>query len=194
MYGKMTAYIQERISISHEELDSNLSYFQLQTFAKGDYLLKTNQYCRFIGFLNEGLIVSTIADGAGVEKASDFIYPGCFFTYTEGLNTDIPSHKNIVALEDCEVLMMSKADLPVILNNHPKFEGLLNLMLAEEIKKLMLNEQSFKNVSLEQRYLNLEKQYPNAFQKIPLKYLADYLGIEAPSLSRLRKRIAKARN
>jgi CRP/FNR family transcriptional regulator, anaerobic regulatory protein len=194
MYGKMTAYIQERISISHEELDSNLSYFQLQTFAKGDYLLKTNQYCRFIGFLNEGLIVSTIADGAGVEKASDFIYPGCFFTYTEGLNTDIPSHKNIVALEDCEVLMMRKADLPVILNNLPKFEGLLNLMLAEEIKKLMLNEQSFKTISLEQRYLNLEKQYPNAFQKIPLKYLADYLGIEAPSLSRLRKRIAKARN
>jgi len=66
--------------------------------------------------------------------------------------------------------------------------------LAEEIKKLMLNEQSFKTISLEQRYLNLEKQYPNAFQKIPLKYLADYLGIEAPSLSRLRKRIAKARN
>jgi CRP-like cAMP-binding protein len=156
--------------------------------------LKTGQYCRFIGFLNEGLIISTIADSAGVEKASDFIYPGCFFTYTEGLNSNIPSHKNIVAMEDCEVLMMRKEDLPVILNEHPKFEGLLNLMLAEEIKKLMLNEQAIKTISLEQRYLNLEKQYPNAFQKIPLKYLADYLGIEAPSLSRLRKRITKIRN
>lgn len=194
MYDKITAYIRERISISYEDLYSNLRYFQLQTFAKGDYLLKTNQYCRFIGFLNEGLIVSTITDSTGAEKASDFIYPGCFFTYTEGLNSNIPSHKNIVAMEDCEVLMMRKEDLPVILKEHPKFEGLLNLMLAEEIKKLMLNEQAIKTISLEQRYLNLEKQYPNAFQKIPLKYLADYLGIEAPSLSRLRKRITKIRN
>ena len=59
----------------------------------------------------------------------------------------------------------------------------------------MLNEQASKTMSSEERYLNIEQQYLNTFQKIPMKYLADYLGIEAPSLSRLRKRFAgKVRN
>jgi len=194
MFDKITGYIRERIAISNEELSSSLTYLEPKTFAKGEHMLKIGQYCRFIGFLNEGLIVTTIVDSAGVEKASGFIYPGCFFTYTEGLNSNIPSHKNILALEDCEVLMMRKTDLTVIFKENPKFEGLLNLMLAEEIKKLMLNDQAVKTTSLDERYLNLENQYPNAFQKIPQKYLADYLGIEAPSLSRLRKRLTKSRN
>jgi CRP-like cAMP-binding protein len=186
----MTEYIRERITISDEELKSSFGYLEPKTFAKGEYLLHIGQYCRFVGFLNKGLIITTITDQAGNTKASNFIYEGCYFTYTEALHLNVPSHKNFIALEDCEALILSKKDLAALFKEIPKYEVLLNIILAEEIRRLMLNEQASKTMSLEERYLNIEQQYPNAFQKIPMKYLADYLGIEAPSLSRLRKRLA----
>jgi CRP/FNR family transcriptional regulator, anaerobic regulatory protein len=190
MYSKIIDFINARIIISEEELDRSFSYSQPKKIVKGEYLLRIGEYCRFIGFLNKGLIITTIIDNAGNEKASNFIYEGCFFTYTEGLASNTPSHKNFIALEDCETIMLSKENLALIFKENSKFETLLNQMLAEEVRDLLLNEQASKTVSLDERYLNLEKQYPNAFQRIPLKYLADYLGIEAPSLSRLRKRLA----
>ena len=190
MYDKVIQFIKSRISISQEELEKTFVYSEPNFFRKGEYLLRIGQYCRFIGFLNKGLIMTTIIDNTGKEKASNFIYEGCFFTYTEGLASDIPSHKNFIALEDAETLLLSKSDLTKIFIETPKFQLLLNQMLAEEVRDLLLNEYSAKTLSLSERYFNLEKTYPNAFQRIPLKYLADYLGIEAPSLSRLRKKLA----
>ena len=190
MYSKIIEFIKARIIISQDELEKSFSYSQPKTFVKGEYLLRIGEYCRFIGFLNKGLIITTIIDNAGKEKASNFIYEGCFFTYTEGLASNTPSHKNFIALEECETIMLSKENLAVIFKENPKFETLLNQMLAEEVRNLLLNEHASKTLSLDERYLNLQKQYPIAFQRIPLKYLADYLGIEAPSLSRLRKRLA----
>jgi len=190
MYKKIIEYIQSRIIISQHELEKSFSYAVPTTFAKGEYLLHIGEYCRFIGFLNKGLLIATITDSEGNEKASNFIYEGCFFTYTEGLASNSPSHKNLIALEECETLMLSKEDLAVIFKENPKFETLLNQMLAEEVRNLLFNEQASKTTNLKERYLNLEHQYPNAFQRIPLKYLADYLGVEPPSLSRLRRRLA----
>ena len=194
MYSKVIDYIQSRIMIGQEELERCFVHSQPKTFAKGTRLLNAGEYCRFIGFLNKGLIVTTILDKYGNEKASNFIYEGCFFTYTEGLASNTPSHKCFIALEHCETIMLSKDKLAIIFKENPKFETLLNQMLAEEVRNLLFNEHANKTLSLEDRYLNLENQYPNPFQRIPLKYLADYLGIEPPSLSRLRKRLATKRN
>jgi CRP-like cAMP-binding protein len=190
MYDKVIQFIKSRISISQEELERTFVYSQLKDFRKGEYLLRIGQNCRFIGFLNKGLIMTSIIDNTGKEKATGFIYEGCFFTYTEGLASDTPSHKNFKALEDSETILLSKDDLAKIFKENPKFETLLNQMLAEEVRNLLMNEHTNKTLSLEERYLNLEKLYPDAFQRIPLKYLADCLSIEAPSLSRLRKRLA----
>ena len=42
----------------------------------------------------------------------------------------------------------------------------------------------------EEKYMLLMKDQPQLFQRIPLHYIAAYLGIEPESLSRLRKRIS----
>jgi hypothetical protein len=42
----------------------------------------------------------------------------------------------------------------------------------------------------EERYLNLLNKHPHIFQRIPLQYIASFLDIEPPSLSRLRKRLS----
>jgi CRP/FNR family transcriptional regulator, anaerobic regulatory protein len=190
MYYQVINYIQQRINISSEEIEESLKFSEFKKFVKGDHILKAGEYCRFIGFLNKGLIVYTIVDHNGTEKASEFKYEGCFFTFTEGLIENNPSHKNIIALEDCETLLLNKDNLALIFKANPKFETLFSHILAEELKIVLLNDQDNKTLSVKDRYLAMEKTYPMALQRIPIKYIADYLGIEAPSLSRLRRKLA----
>jgi len=190
MYSQVINYIKQRIEISREEIEEALRYSDFKKYAKGDYILRAGEYCRFIGFLNKGFIVATFADETGNEKASEFKHEGCFFTYTEGLTNDNPSHKNFIAIEDCEALVLNKKDLLLIFKTNPKFETLFSLILAEELRLVLLNEQNRKTQSVEDRYLGLENSIPGALQRIPIKYIAGYLGIEAPSLSRLRRRLA----
>lgn len=193
MYSQVIDYIKQRIQISDAEIGEGLKYSEFRSFSKGDYILRSGEYCKFIGFLNKGLIVTTVVDDNGKERAHEFKHEGCFFTYTEGLMNNTRSHKNFIALEHCEALMLNKEQLPLIFKENPKFEKLFSLVLAEELRIVLLNEQNSKTQTVEKRYLDLEKTYPNALQRIPVKYLAGYLGIEAPSLSRLRSRLAGKR-
>lgn len=190
MYSQIINYIKQRIEISREEIEESLQYSDFKKFGKGDYILRAGEHCRFIGFLNKGFIVTTFVDVTGNEIASEFKHEGCFFTYTEGLTNNNPSHKNFIAIEDCEALILRKEYLPIIFKANPKFETLFSQILAEELKNVLLNEQNRKTMSVEEIYLALENTFPRALQRIPIKYIAGYLGIEAPGLSRLRRRLA----
>ncbi len=190
MYSQVIDYIKKRVEISREEIGESLKYSEFKQYSKGDYILRVGEYCRFIGFLNKGFIVTTFLDDSGNEKVAEFKHEGCFFTYTEGLVGNSPSHKNFIAIEDCEALMLKKEHLPLIFTANPKFETLFSQILAEELRIVLLAEQNNKTLSVEERYLALENTFPQALQRIPVKYIAGYLGIEAPSLSRLRRRLA----
>ena len=134
MYSQIIEYIKQRIEIPDTEIKDSLQYSEFKKFAKGDHILRAGEYCRFIGFLNKGFIVTTFVDETGNEKASEFKHEGCFFTYTEGLANNSPSHKNFIAIEDCETLMLKKEYLPLIFKANPKFETLFSLILAEELR------------------------------------------------------------
>ncbi len=190
MYSQVITYIKQRIEISESEIEEGLQYCDFRKFNKGDYILRSGEYCRFIGFLNKGLIVTTVTDRNGNEKAHEFKHENCFFTYTEGIINNIRSHKDFIALEDSEALLLDKEHLSVLFKTNPKFEKLFTVILTEELRIVLLNEQNSKMQSIEERYLDLERIFPNALQRIPVKYIAGYLGIEAPSLSRLRRRLA----
>jgi CRP/FNR family transcriptional regulator, anaerobic regulatory protein len=189
MYEKVKETILSKVKIAEADLEKAFEYSTLCNYKKGDHVLRAGDYCRFIGFLDGGLIVTTV-NIDGKEIACNFIYEGCFFTYTEGISLHTPSHKSFLALEDCEILMIRKEDLPHIFALNPKFETLFSQLLAEELRNLLLSEQQSRTQPLEARYLNFLDTVPDAFNRIPLKHIAGYLGIEPQSLSRLRKRLA----
>src|SRR5688572_519619 len=171
MYSQITSYIRQRIEIQDYELEEALRYATFKRFEKGQYILRIGEYCRFIGFINKGLMVTTTIDDTGKETAFDFKRENCFFTYTEGLMNNNPSHKNFIAIEDCETLILSRENLEYLLKQNSKFETLFSKILAEDLKEVLFHQQSMKEESIEHRYLSLEKKYPGAFQRIPVKYI-----------------------
>lgn len=189
MYSKVKEYIHKRIQIPDVDLERTFQYIEVKHFKKGDYVLRIGDYCRFFGFINSGLVVGIIIND-GKEIASNFVFENCFLTYTEGISINVPSHKHFIALEDCEMLMLEKEKLPLIFAINQRFETLFTQILTEELTRLLVADHNNRTLLAEERYLHFINNCPQAFNRIPLKYIATYLGIEPPSLSRLRKKLA----
>ena len=58
---------------SESELEESFKYSFPKTFNKGEYLLRIGEYCSFVGFVNKGLIVTTIIDNTGNEKDNQIL-------------------------------------------------------------------------------------------------------------------------
>lgn len=192
MHQPIFDFIKSKVAITDEALTEALTYVRFVHYPKGDHLLRIGQYCRYVAFLNKGLIMNTFLSQEGKEVICTFFLENEFFTYVESLNNNIPSHKNFIAVEDCQVAMIEKTDLPKIFAIHPGFETLFNNMILEGFQKMLLYEEVKRTQTAEERYRHIQTNYPQLLEKAPLKYIAGYLGVEPPSLSRLRKRLTKS--
>jgi hypothetical protein len=70
------------------------------------------------------------------------------------------------------------------------FERNGRLIAEEVLRQQQRRIESFQFDSAEQRYLDFIKEHPELFNRVSLTHLSSFLGIERPSLSRIRKRIA----
>ncbi|TDX00614.1 Crp/Fnr family transcriptional regulator [Dinghuibacter silviterrae] len=191
MYSLVTEYIRQRIFVPEEALQEAFTYCTLRHFRKGDYVLREGEYCRFIGFLNAGLIVSTFVGGNGKDVVCNFFFEDQFFTHVESLNHPHSSTRSFIAVENCDALMLDKEDLSKIFAIHPAFETLFNRLILEDLQRMLVYEQEKRTQTVEERYLYIQKIRPDLLERAPLKIIAGYLGVEPPSLSRLRKRLVK---
>lgn len=190
MLEKLKKFISSKIEISDEEISQIQPFIVVKKYSKNEFIIKEGEFCPFIGFLNSGLIRSYMHND-GKELTNQFIFENCFFTYLEGLLQPIASHKNFVALENCEALILKKDDLPKILEQNPKFESIFRQLLFDESMFQIKANEAERKETPSQRYLQFLQQFPTANNRIPIKYIASFLGIEPQSLSRIRKRLSQ---
>jgi CRP-like cAMP-binding protein len=102
-----------------------------------------------------------------------------------------PSNHFIDALEDTEILQISKPNLDKLFEQVPKFERFYRILFQNAL--IAQHERINQNLSFtaEQRYLHFIKKYPEVEQRISQKHVATFLGITPEFLSMLRKKIAK---
>ena len=100
-----------------------------------------------------------------------------------------PSKTTIQALEDSEIFVIDYSSMRKLYTKSSKFEQMGRLI--GEYYILMLHNQlsSFLLDSPEERYVKLVEDFPDLLNRVPLQYIASYIGVTPVSLSRIRKRI-----
>lgn len=181
------------IQLSEDEFEMVLSCFWRECVAKRFLYLKENQVCSKIGYLSKGCTRSFTIDSKGGEHILHFSFEDWFLGDLESLYTGSASTINIQALEDCEILCISKKDMDRLESELPKFKQwhLDKQRKSHHASIKRLSE--VKSLTVEERYINLIEKHPHIFQRVPLQYIASYLDIEPQSLSRLRKRLFDAK-
>ena len=94
----------------------------------------------------------------------------------------------VEAMEDAELFFINKKQLDALYERRPDYRQFGQKFAEEALVLLMRRNLEFQTLSPEQRYRRLLEQ-PEFMQKIPLKYLASWLGITDTSLSRIRRKL-----
>jgi CRP-like cAMP-binding protein len=97
----------------------------------------------------------------------------------------------IQGLEDSELLLLSRCNFLRVCEELPKYKAFHDEKVQRNHFATLKRLSIAKLGTPEEKYLLLEKEQPQLFQRIPLHYIASYLGIEPESLSRLRKRLTE---
>jgi CRP/FNR family transcriptional regulator len=159
-----------------------------QLLAK-EHFLTEGKTCQEIGFVNRGSF-RTYYLSDDKEINTRFVFENDFVVDYDSFLEAKPSKYFIEALEDSEIVTF---DLQALLNAYHQshnWERFGRLMAEQSYKLTTKRVESFLFLDGEQRYLDLLKNEPQIFNRIPLYHIASYLGMERESLSRLRKKIA----
>ncbi len=155
--------------------------------AKNELLLQNGQVCRYLYFIEKGALRG-FYNADGKEVTHWFGFENDFVTSFHSFITQQPAVENIQLTEHSILWAISKPDLESLLNTHHETERLLRI--AYEKYYIRLEERfigtQFKSAA--ERYENLLQQNSHILERMPLGYIASYLGITQETLSRIRSR------
>lgn len=158
------------------------------TILKGDFFLTEGGYCRNIALITKGAFYSYYLK-EGNEIIEDFCFEGCFLAdYPAFINTAV-SHKNFRALEDSQLLIITKEELEKLYQSNPDYER-AGRLIAEYLFtswESKLRDTIF--LSPTERYKKLLNTRPNILQRAPQYHIAAYLNITPQYLSQIRRKI-----
>ena len=187
---KFITLFRDTFGMNENELELLLSFFELKKISKKEFYLRPGKVCRHKAYVNKGCLRNYVIDEHGHERV-------LFFPIEDWWVADIDSHYSgepatnfIQAIEDCELLEISKENFQLLENKIPKLSQWYSLKMTRRATTINRRMEELKTMSPRERYLDLLNKRPDIFQRIPLQYIASYLNIEPQSLSRLRKQIS----
>ena len=164
-------------------VSDNINSISLQ---KGDFFIEQGKLCRNSGFILDGVIRYFSYD----EKGND---PTCYFGYETFYITDPFTFKkqelseiNLQAVTPCEIAVISFDSHQKLQHIFPRWNDICNQLLLE-VSMDFANQKGLLAMNAAERYDYFTEKYPTVVRRVPLQYVASYLGIAQPSLSRIRK-------
>lgn len=152
---------------------------------KKEQLQASGKTCKTIYFLNKGLArIYYLKDGTDITDS--FILENNIIVRVESLFQNQPSRKAIEVLENAEIVSIDADRLFQLYNENPEIERLFRKIFEQSHVDTINRIESLQFYSAEERYRNLLNEHSEIIKRVPLKYVASFLGITQVSLSRIR--------
>ncbi|SEJ09559.1 cAMP-binding domain of CRP or a regulatory subunit of cAMP-dependent protein kinases [Cyclobacterium xiamenense] len=155
-----------------------------QRHAKNEIVQGIGSRCRTVYLVKTGgARIFYYKDGNDITE--HFAFENELIVRAESLFTGNPTSKGIQAIDDTTLLAIDSEKLFQLYDQHHDLERLFRLIFEREYVHTVKRLESLQFKSARERYLEL-LETTDFVQKIPLKYIASYLGITQVSLSRIR--------
>lgn len=191
-YEKLKQLVKTISLITEDDWQYFEPLLSVKQFAKNDYFLESGQIEKQIGFINKGSFKWYYINNKGDKVNFHFFLGNEFIVEYGSFLSQQTSEQYIQAMENSELILLPPYDkiLEIYSKSHRwsefgrKIAEKVYLETADRVKDFLYRD-------AEERYTRLIKHRPDIFQQVSLSNIASYLGIQPPSLSRLRKRISQ---
>lgn len=190
MYELFFQEFNKKVMLTPDEQDIIRPYLTLKKLRKKQYLLQEGDVCKFIAFVEKGALRQYSLDENGNERIIQFALEGWTSSDLYSFLTGETASYHIDALEDSELVLISKSAHEELLLRVPKYETYTRLKITGAYIAMQKRLTAIISSSLEEQYASFITLYPNIVQRVPQHMIASYMGLQPETLSRIRRRIS----
>ncbi|WP_060872926.1 Crp/Fnr family transcriptional regulator [Myroides odoratus] len=186
LYENLFAHIEQKVRLTPTEKEQISSFFRVKKLRKRQFLLQEEEVCMNFAFVSQGLLKSYVLDEKGNENINLFGWEGWWIADFQSFLFQTPATLAIEAIEDCELLLLSRINYDQMLEEVPVMERYFRLVYERSLAtkdRRLIYAQSY---SAEEKYFYLIHTYPELIQRIPQSLLASFLGLTPETFSRIK--------
>lgn len=193
MFSALAAYFTDKIHLTQQELELIEMHCHPRKLKKKEFLLQEGEVCRFSAFVVKGCLRSYRLDDLGNEHTFKFMIENWWVVDNESYSNGTPAQFNIQALEDSELMIVSKESFYFMLEQMPQLKMLVDRLQTNSFNASQQRIYKQISASPEARYQAFVDTYPDIFNRVPLHMVASYLGMSRETLTRIRSHFAKSK-
>jgi CRP-like cAMP-binding protein len=181
----LTKAIQSISKLSQESELAFLSAWKYWQVSKDHFLVREKEVCDYIFFIEKG-IARIYYYKNGKEITEWIALDAQFFFSITSFFQRTPSQLIIQTLEPATVYGIHYNDLTGLAARYHDIETLFRKMLTGSLILSQMRMDSIQFETAQQRYEKLLQQNPDIIKRVPLSYIASFLGVTLETLSRIR--------
>ncbi|MDC8103874.1 MULTISPECIES: Crp/Fnr family transcriptional regulator [Chryseobacterium] len=184
-------YLAQVLNVPTEQVNGCSLHYEVKKVQKNQFLLQYGEICRYVFFVEKGLLKMYSIDKNGKEHIIQFAPESWLISDRTSIYFNEQSVYYIEAVEDSEVLFLHPDFFNKLVSQFPDSAERRDILLQKHVRSLQDRISSLLGETAEERYLKFIKMYPDLLLRVPQWMIASYLGITPESLSRVRKELAR---
>lgn len=166
-------------------MEAFVAAWKFWTVPKDHFLVREHAVADYIFFVQKGL-ARIYYHKKGREITEWLAADGTFFLSITSFFQRTPGKLIIQSLEPSEIMGIHYNDLHALAAQYHDIETLYRKMLAGSLILSQERMESIQFETAEDRYKRLITNNPHFLQRVPLTYIASFLGVTLETLSRIR--------
>jgi CRP/FNR family transcriptional regulator, anaerobic regulatory protein len=187
MFQPILSHIERDIHLDEKEKEEFVSLLVEKKISKKDFLIQPGQDVKHEYFVVKGCLKAYYLDKKGNKHILQFAIEDWWISDFEAFFKNEPASLYIEAIEDSYLLGINKEILEPLYERIPKFERFFRIKTTNAFVALRSRILASLQMNARERYLDFCATYPSIESRVPNYHIANYLGITAESLSRIRK-------
>ncbi len=182
-------YVLQFGNLNKQQIDLITSKAAEIELHKDDYFWEAGKAIRQIGFITSGILRVYYYNNKGEEITRYFVDENHLILNGQNTEPNCSPSEYLQAITDCKLVVFSNQDWNEISETIIGWETILQKITAKNHREKILRRSDLVSKDATTRYLEFIEKFPTLVNRVPLSYIASYLGITQSSLSRIRKNI-----